>query len=154
MWKGTAAKSPLLRIMVFLRSIMQMPLAAPTAEAPITQRAIILKSQGLTAAGYRLLLTLTVKMCNSWPAHQALKGPFHSKLRIPFLPPPKVASTSLCHGRENTKPLFVRQGPEMADLAGCSICLHGLVVSGLEGLIGESAHTASFVRFTCPGSMF
>lgn len=41
---------------------MQMPLTVPMAEAPITQIEIILKPWVLPAAGYRLLLILTVKM--------------------------------------------------------------------------------------------
>lgn len=149
MWKGTAAKSPLLRIMVFLSSIMQMPLIVPMAEAPITETAIILKSQVSTAAGYKPLPFLTVKMWDLRPAHQALKGPFSFQTEDTFSPTPKAAeaaSTSLCHDRENTKPLFVRQGTQW-------LTWH-TAISGLEGLRGESVHGASFIRFTCPGSMF
>lgn len=87
---------------------MQMSLIVPMAEAPITEVAIILKSQVSTAAGYKPLPFLTVKMWDSRPAHQALKGPFSFQTEDTSPPTPKAAeaaSTSLCHGHKNTKPL-------------------------------------------------
>lgn len=94
---------------------MQMPLTVPMAEAPITQIEIILKPWVLPAAGYRLLLILTVKMwvglLGSTPGSESIfsfqtEDTFASHpQRVAKSKAAEVVTVSLCHGSENTKPL-------------------------------------------------